>query len=325
MHVRPDARGRAGRAASRARGATALGRQPGARDTGPGRRRDRRPAAAPPAATAAPAGAVVALAALVVALRSPRSALALAVAGGAARRAGAATPLGELERALRRTGRARPPATTLQRARAPLRGARPAAAGYVRALRDAALRRTARRPTPRAARAACAASWPAAAARGRLRAWRALPPGPVRPAPTLEAMDDVYDLFSAGPRCSRPATSTPRPSPLARARDLEPEQDLDPRGARPRATSARASSRGARAEFEAVVERAPTNDYALFCLGRSLPAGPPRRGPQAARAGRSAAARAAGLPHLQGASGEGRLTVRPLVNGAAACRAAKAA
>ena len=26
----------------------------------------------------------------------------------------------------------------------------------------------------------------------------------------------------------------------------------------------------ARAEFEAVVERAPTNDYALFCLGRSL-------------------------------------------------------
>ena len=26
----------------------------------------------------------------------------------------------------------------------------------------------------------------------------------------------------------------------------------------------------ARGEFEAVVERAPTNDYALFCLGRSL-------------------------------------------------------
>ena len=26
----------------------------------------------------------------------------------------------------------------------------------------------------------------------------------------------------------------------------------------------------ARGEFEAVVERAPTNDYALFCLGRAL-------------------------------------------------------
>ena len=26
----------------------------------------------------------------------------------------------------------------------------------------------------------------------------------------------------------------------------------------------------AREEFEAVVERAPTNDFALFCLGRSL-------------------------------------------------------
>ena len=26
----------------------------------------------------------------------------------------------------------------------------------------------------------------------------------------------------------------------------------------------------ARVEFEAVVERAPTNDYALFCLGRAL-------------------------------------------------------
>ena len=48
----------------------------------------------------------------------------------------------------------------------------------------------------------------------------------------------------------------------------------------------------AREEFEAVVERAPTNDFALFCLGRSLmQLGPPRGGPQAARAGRPAAAR----------------------------------
>ena len=29
-------------------------------------------------------------------------------------------------------------------------------------------------------------------------------------------------------------------------------------------------ARSAAAEFEAVVEHAPTNDFALFCLGRSL-------------------------------------------------------
>ena len=44
-------------------------------------------------------------------------------------------------------------------------------------------------------------------------------------------------------------------------------------GLRRSSISARSSQRNfepARAEFEAVVERAPTNDYALFCLGRSL-------------------------------------------------------
>ena len=52
-------------------------------------------------------------------------------------------------------------------------------------------------------------------------------------------------------------------------------------------------------EFEAVVERAPTNDYALFCLGRALmELGRPARGAQAARARRPAAARTARLPHL---------------------------
>ena len=32
-------------------------------------------------------------------------------------------------------------------------------------------------------------------------------------------------------------------------------------------------------EFEAVVERAPTNDYALFCLGRALLSWAARRRP----------------------------------------------
>jgi hypothetical protein len=56
--------------------------------------------------------------------------------------------------------------------------------------------------------------------------------------------------------------------PLARAATSS-RQGLGPRGARPRAVR-RAALPRRRAEFGAVVEHAPTNDYALFCLGRSL-------------------------------------------------------
>ena len=70
-------------------------------------------------------------------------------------------------------------------------------------------------------------------------------------------------------RCWRTGTSTrprsrwPRPGTWTRRRPRSARAS----GAR---TSAPATSKRARAEFEAVVERAPTNDYALFCLGRSL-------------------------------------------------------
>ena len=74
---------------------------------------------------------------------------------------------------------------------------------------------------------------------------------------------------SAGPRCSRRATSTSATVPLAKARDLEPEK-TSIREALGRAYFRSRQFEAARAEFEAVVERAPTNDYALFCLGRSL-------------------------------------------------------
>ena len=52
-------------------------------------------------------------------------------------------------------------------------------------------------------------------------------------------------------------------------------------------------------EFQAVVERAPTNDYALFCLGRALmECGRPGRRPQAARARREPATGPPRLPDL---------------------------
>ena len=52
-------------------------------------------------------------------------------------------------------------------------------------------------------------------------------------------------------------------------------------------------------EFRAVAEGAPTNDYALFCLGRCLQLlGTPRRGPPSAGARRLPAARARRLPAL---------------------------
>ena len=82
-------------------------------------------------------------------------------------------------------------------------------------------------------------------------------------------MDDVYDLYQRGMalledghfhQAIDPAREGPRP----RARE-----DLDPRGPRPGLLPLRRFEQ-ARAEFEAVVDRAPTNDYALFCLGRAL-------------------------------------------------------
>ncbi|MGH2944392.1 MAG: tetratricopeptide repeat protein, partial [Solirubrobacteraceae bacterium] len=57
--------------------------------------------------------------------------------------------------------------------------------------------------------------------------------------------------------------------PLSKAAELEPEK-TSIREALGRAYFRSRQFEAARVEFEAVVERAPTNDYALFCLGRSL-------------------------------------------------------
>ena len=56
---------------------------------------------------------------------------------------------------------------------------------------------------------------------------------------------------------------------LSRARDLAPDK-ASIREALGRALFHVQRYEQAAAEFQAVVDRAPTNDYALFCLGRSL-------------------------------------------------------
>jgi Flp pilus assembly protein TadD len=82
-------------------------------------------------------------------------------------------------------------------------------------------------------------------------------------------MDDVYDLFKRGTELLEAGDFNSATVPLSKARDLEPEK-TSIREALGRAYFRSAQFERAREEFEAVVERAPTNDFALFCLGRSL-------------------------------------------------------
>ena len=83
------------------------------------------------------------------------------------------------------------------------------------------------------------------------------------------APDDVYELFQNGTRLLEQRNYHAAAIPLRRARDLEPDK-TSIREALGRALFGAQHYTEAAAEFEAVVERAPTNDYALFCLGRSL-------------------------------------------------------
>ena len=82
-------------------------------------------------------------------------------------------------------------------------------------------------------------------------------------------MDDVYDLYQRGMALLEDGHFHQATIPLAKARDLDPDK-TSIREALGRAYFRSGAFESARAEFEAVVERAPTNDYALFCLGRSL-------------------------------------------------------
>src|SRR5919109_645172 len=82
-------------------------------------------------------------------------------------------------------------------------------------------------------------------------------------------MADVYELFQRGMRLLEAGEFHQATVPLAKAARLEP-QKTSIREALGRAYFRSAQFEEAAVEFEAVVERAPTNDYALFCLGRSL-------------------------------------------------------
>jgi Flp pilus assembly protein TadD len=82
-------------------------------------------------------------------------------------------------------------------------------------------------------------------------------------------MESAYDLFRRGTRLLEDGDFHAATVPLARARDLEPDK-ASIREALGRALFRSQRYEQAAAEFEAIVHRAPTNDYALFCLGRSL-------------------------------------------------------
>ena len=83
-------------------------------------------------------------------------------------------------------------------------------------------------------------------------------------------MDEpVYDLFRNGTRLLEDGDFHAATVPLQRARDLAPDKD-SVREALGRALFGAKRYREAADEFEAIVDHAPTNDYALFCLGRCM-------------------------------------------------------
>lgn len=82
-------------------------------------------------------------------------------------------------------------------------------------------------------------------------------------------MPDAYLLYRHGLELLEAGDHHSAAVPLARARDLAPDK-TSVREALGRALFHTQRYAEAAAEFGAVVERAPTNDYALFCLGRCL-------------------------------------------------------
>src|SRR5215472_7199369 len=82
-------------------------------------------------------------------------------------------------------------------------------------------------------------------------------------------MEDVYELFVRGTEPLEAGHNHQAVVPLTRARDLAPDK-TSIREALGRALFGAQRYEEAADEFQAVIDRAPTNDYALFCRGRSL-------------------------------------------------------
>jgi tetratricopeptide (TPR) repeat protein len=88
--------------------------------------------------------------------------------------------------------------------------------------------------------------------------------------PTPEQRGEVvYDLFKRGSALLEAGDFAAAAIPLEKARSLEPEK-TSIREALGRAYFRAGRFEQAGEEFAAVVERAPVNDYAHFCLGRAL-------------------------------------------------------
>ena len=159
----------------------------------------------------------------------------------------------------------------------------PAAAGYVRALREQRYGDAPAAPTPRAApRPARPSSRAAAGSLGRLRAWWALPPRAASRAAYTDAsaMDDVYDLFQRGMALLEAGDFNQATVPLAQGRATSSPT-------RPRSARRSAARTSARAQFEQARggvrgrRRARADQRLRAVLPRPLAdaARPPRRRP----------------------------------------------
>jgi tetratricopeptide (TPR) repeat protein len=82
-------------------------------------------------------------------------------------------------------------------------------------------------------------------------------------------MESVYELYRRGCDLLGHGDYQAAIVPLTRARDLEPDQ-TSIREALGRALFHAQFYERAVAEFGAIAAQAPTNDYALFCLGRAM-------------------------------------------------------
>jgi Flp pilus assembly protein TadD len=91
----------------------------------------------------------------------------------------------------------------------------------------------------------------------------------VNPLLNWSGMEDAYDLYRRGTELLEAGHNHQAAIPLTRARDLAPDK-TSVREALGRALFHIRRYEEAAEEFQAVVDRAPTNDFALFCLGRCL-------------------------------------------------------
>ncbi|MBA2505531.1 MAG: tetratricopeptide repeat protein [Thermoleophilaceae bacterium] len=81
--------------------------------------------------------------------------------------------------------------------------------------------------------------------------------------------EEVYDLYRRGSELLEAGDFNAAAIPLAKAAELEPDKSSI-REALGRVYFRTGRFRKATTEFEAVIERYPVNDFAHFCLGRSL-------------------------------------------------------